>query len=283
MSGYLAGILATYFINLIIAYAVFLPASAGIINLGVAGFVAIGAYTSAWLSNELGIPVFASMGLAMLASALTALIIALPILRTRGIYTVLATIAFGEVVVGILINIDAIGGAAGYPVMEFLDLNVIAACAVATVLFTVYLMSTRLGLMIRSIHDDEAVAVLFAVNARTIKVIAFTIGAAMAGLGGALFAHHYSYVDVSYFATILSIYTLLYVLIGGTQTPYGPIIGAAVFSLLPELFRGADQWRYVFFAVVIIAIMALRPEGILTRSALRSLMFRKSSLQEKSA
>jgi len=281
MSGYLAGILATYFINLIIAYAVFLPASAGIINLGVAGFVAIGAYTSAWLSNELGLPVIASIGFSMLVSALIALVVALPILRTRGIYTVLATIAFGEVVIGILINIEAIGGAAGYPVIEFLDLNVVAACALATVLFVVYLMSTRLGLMMRSIHDDEAVAVLFAVNARNVKVIAFTVGAALAGLGGALFAHHYSYVDVSYFATILSIYTLLYVLIGGTQTPYGPIIGAAVFSLLPELFRGADQWRYVFFAVVIIAIMALRPEGILTRSALRSLMFWKTSLRRE--
>lgn len=266
MSGYLSGVLAAYLLNLIIAYAVFLPGAGGIINLGVAGFVAIGAYASAWLSNEMAWPLAVCVLFSMGVSALIGMAISFPILRTRGVYMVLATIAFGEVVVGLLINIEAVGGAAGYPVYEFIDLPVIALCAGAVVLFTVWLMSSRFGLVLRAVHDDEPVSALFGVPVRGIRVAAFTIGAAIAGLGGALYGHHYSYVDVNYFMTALSIYTLLYVLLGGVQTPWGPIVGAAVYSLLPEIFRGAADWRYVIFAVVIIAIMAVRPEGILTRA-----------------
>ncbi|MBT0957223.1 branched-chain amino acid ABC transporter permease [Alphaproteobacteria bacterium KMM 3653] len=268
MSGYLSGVLVAYLLNLIIAYAVFLPGAGGILNLGVAGFVAIGAYASAWLSNEMEWPLAVTILLSMGVSALIGLAISFPILRTRGVYMVLATIAFGEVVVGLLINVEAIGGAAGYPVFEFIDLPVIALCTLAVVLFVVWLMSTRFGLALRAIHDDEPVAALFGVSVRGVRVAAFTIGAAIAGLGGALYGHHYAYVDVIYFTTLVSIYTLLYVLIGGVQTPWGPIVGAAVFSLLPELFRGATEWRYVFFAAVIILIMAVRPEGIITRALL---------------
>jgi branched-chain amino acid transport system permease protein len=256
MSGYLGGIIAGYLVNVVIAYAVFMPATAGIINLGAAGFVAIGAYISAYLSNEYGLSMAVTMPAAMLAGFVIGFVIALPILRTRGVYMVLATIAFGEIVTGILINVDAIGGAAGYPVNAYIGLPGIAIVTMLAVAFVFLLMTTRFGLTVRAIHDDEPVAALFGVHAR------------LAGLGGALYAHHYSYIDIGYFSTSLSIYTIIYVLIGGTQTALGPLLGAAVFSLLPEVFRGADQWRYVFFALLIIVLMAVRPEGLVTRSLL---------------
>ena len=241
MSGYLSGLLAAYFLNLIIAYAVFMPGVAGIINLGAAGFVAIGAYTSAYLNAEYGMPLTFSILSAMCVTFVISLVIAAPILRTRGVYMVLATIAFGEVVIGVLINIEAIGGAAGYPVSGFVGLSTIILCAIGVIAFTVYLMSTRFGLTMRAIHDDEPVASLFGIEVRTAKVFAFSIGSAIAGLGGALFAHHYSYVDVAYFTTSLSIYTLLYVLIGGTQTAFGPIIGAASVFAHSRDFPGRRQ------------------------------------------
>jgi branched-chain amino acid transport system permease protein len=268
MSGYLGGIIAGYLVNVVIAYAVFMPATAGIINLGAAGFVAIGAYISAYLSNEYGLSMAVTMPAAMLAGFVIGFVIALPILRTRGVYMVLATIAFGEIVTGILINVDAIGGAAGYPVNAYIGLPGIAIVTMLAVAFVFLLMTTRFGLTVRAIHDDEPVAALFGVHARLAKAIAFAIGGALAGLGGALYAHHYSYIDIGYFSTSLSIYTIIYVLIGGTQTALGPLLGAAVFSLLPEVFRGADQWRYVFFALLIIVLMAVRPEGLVTRSLL---------------
>lgn len=272
MSGYLSSIFAVYFIDLIIAYAVFLPASAGMINLGIAGFVAVGAYLSAYLDTATALPMIVTVPAATVATGALGAVVAVPLLRTRGVYMVLATFAFAEIVSGAIVNLDVVGGAAGYPVSGYVGLPIITACAIGIILATVYLASTRYGLSIRALHDDEPVAALFGVHAKAAKIVAFALGAAIAGLGGALYAHHFSYIDIAYFNDAMSIYVLLYVLIGGTQTPYGPIVGAAVYSLLPELLRGSDQWRYVIFAAVIILVMAVRPEGILTRGLLDRLL-----------
>jgi branched-chain amino acid transport system permease protein len=273
MSGYASGVLAIYLINLVIAYAVFLPATAGVINLGSAGFMAIGAYCSAYLNAALGLPVGIAIPCAALFAGLVGFLIAFPILRTRGIYLVLATYAFGEIVSGVLVNLDVVGGAAGYPVNANIGLNTITTCTIAVMVLMIYLANTRFGLSARAIHDDESVASLFGVHVRLAKVTAFTVGAAVGGLAGALYAHYYNYIDVGYFGAALSIYVLLYVLIGGTQTPFGPLVGAAVFSLVPEALRQSDRWRYVIFAAVIIILMAVRPEGIMTHTLIGRLAF----------
>lgn len=268
MSGYLTGILAIFMINLIMAYAVFLPVSAGIINLGAAGFMAIGAYLEAWLNANTSLPMGVTIPIAVLATGLVGYLIAFPILRTRGVYMVLATFAFAEVVSGIIINVEAVGGAAGYPVADSIGLPTMFIAVGVVMLSVIYVLNTRFGLAVRAVHDDEPVAALFGVNVRNAKVIVFALGAAFGGLGGALYGHYYNYIDIAYFSSAQSIYVLLYVLIGGTQTAFGPIVGAAVYSLLPELLRQSAQWRYVIFALVIIAVMAVRPEGIVTNSLL---------------
>jgi branched-chain amino acid transport system permease protein len=199
-------------------------------------------------------------------------LISFPILRTRGVYLVLATFAFGEIVAGIIINIDAVGGAAGYPVPTFVDLPALALAALGVTLAVFFLMSTRLGLIVRSIHDDENVTALFGIDARRVKALTFSAGAAVAGLAGVLYAHHYNFIEVAQFDLTLSIDVLLFVLIGGTQTAWGPLAGAAVFTLLPEALRAGTQWRYVIFAVLIILVMAFRPEGIVTRAGLQRLL-----------
>ena len=273
MSGYASGVLAIYLINVVIAYAVFLPASAGVINLGSAGFMALGAYCSAYLNATFALPVALTMSIAALLSGVVGFLVAFPILRTRGIYLVLATYAFGEIVSGVLVNLDVVGGAAGYPVNTYIGLGAIAAATLAVIAVVVYLSHTRYGLTIRAVHDDEPAASLFGVNTRLAKVASFAIGAAIGGLAGALYGHHYNYIDVGYFDASLSIYVLLYVLIGGTQTPYGPLVGAAVFSLLPEALRHSDRWRYVIFAAVIIILMSFRPEGLITQALVRRIAF----------
>ena len=101
MSGYLSGTLAILCINLIFAYGIFVPAAAGQINLGGAGFQAIGAYAAGWLAGQIGAPIWLSIVAAALTTALVGFLISFPVLRTRGVYMVLATFAFGEVVVGL--------------------------------------------------------------------------------------------------------------------------------------------------------------------------------------
>ncbi len=189
MSGYLSGLLAMLAINIIVAYSVFVPGSAGLLNLGAAGFVLVGAYTAGALTALYDLPLAPAIVLGSAMAGLVAFLIAFPILRTRGIYMVLATFAFAEVVSGVLLNIPALGGAAGLSVMAYAGLPVVVPCAIATVAFVAWLMRTRFGLSVRAVHDDESVAHLFGVHLRMTQVIALTIGGAIGGLGGGLLVH----------------------------------------------------------------------------------------------
>ena len=265
MSGYVSGILVIFCINLIFAYGIFVPAAAGQINLGGAGFQAIGAYAAAWLSSVAMQPVWITIPAAMLIAGLVGFLISFPVLRMRGVYMVLATFAFGQAVAGFLLWTQFFGGAIGMVVPAHIELPVICACAAAVTLFAFYLMATRFGMIVRSINDDEAIAVLMGVNARAAQVASFTIGGALAGLSGALYAHNFSFVEAQYFNSFLSIYILLFVLIGGVQTAWGPLVGTLFFTVLPEVLRVGGSWRYVVFGAAIVLMMAVRPQGIVTR------------------
>lgn len=266
MSGYASGIVAILCINLIFAYAIFVTAAAGQLNLGGAGFQAIGAYAAAWLSSSAHMPASVTIPLAILASAMVGFVISFPVLRTRGVYMVLATFAFGQFVSGFLLRSPTFGGAIGMVVADYIGVGALIVCAVLTTLLVFFLMASRLGLAIRSIHDDELVSTIMGVNVRAVQVAMFTLGGALAGLSGALYAHHFSFVEAQYFNSLLSIYVLLFVLIGGTQTAWGPLVGSLFFTLLPEVMRVGGSWRYVVFGIVIVLMMVLRPQGIVTRA-----------------
>jgi branched-chain amino acid transport system permease protein len=272
MSGYGEGVLVLLAINVVYAYAAFLPMAAGQLNLGVAGFAAIGGYFSAAISNNTPVSAMVAIPLGGLGAGVVAFVIAVPVLRTRGIYLALATFAVGQIVQATILNLEVVGGAAGYPVAAFLRFPVVAAFAFGVFVFVALLFSTRFGIAITAVHDDERVAELMGVNVRAFQVAAFSLGSALAGIGGGLYAHHFSYIEAQYFSISLSITIVLYVLFGGTQTVLGPLVGAAVFTLLPELLRASAQWRYVIFAAILIVVMALRPQGLVTSSQLRRLL-----------
>jgi branched-chain amino acid transport system permease protein len=281
MSGYLSGLLAMLAINIIVAYSVFVPGSAGLLNLGAAGFVLVGAYTAGALTALYDLPLAPAIVLGSAMAGLVAFLIAFPILRTRGIYMVLATFAFAEVVGGVLLNIPALGGAAGLSVMAYAGLPVVVPCAIGTVAFVAWLMRTRFGLSVRAVHDDESVAHLFGVHLRMTQVLALTIGGAIGGLGGGLLVHQFNFIDVQSTGVLFSIYVLLYVLMGGTQTVWGPLFGAIFFTLVPEGLRKLSELdpslkfleggRYIVFGVAVVLIMMLRPQGVITRTLIEGL------------
>src|SRR5271154_4662510 len=122
MSGYVDGVLVLLAINVVFAYGAFLPVAAGQINLGVAGFAAIGGYVSAYLSAKTAIPVLITVPLGGIATGIVALAVAVPVLRTRGIYLALATFALGQLVRATILNLEVVGGAAGYPVSAYVGL-----------------------------------------------------------------------------------------------------------------------------------------------------------------
>jgi branched-chain amino acid transport system permease protein len=264
MSGYALGILVLLSFNVIAAYAVYLPLAAGQLNLGIAGFMVIGAYTASYLTNEHGWPVAAAIACGGGLAAAVALVVAVPILRTHGIYLALATFALGQVIAAIFLNLDVVGGASGYPVTAHVEAHVVIWTTIGVVVFMALLSTTRFALYLTAVKSDPLVSDLMGINIRFIKVAAFTLGAAVAGIGGGLYAHYFNYIEPQYFSVMLSIYTVLYVLLGGTQTVWGPLIGAVIFTVMPELLRASAQWRYALFAVFIILFMAIRPQGLLT-------------------
>ena len=156
MSGYVEGILVLLAINVVFAYGAFLPIAAGQLNLGIAGFAAIGGYVSAFLSNNAALSAPVAILVGGLAAAMVALAVAVPVLRTRGIYLALATFALGEIVRAAILNIELVGGAAGYPVVAFIRFPTIVWL----------LFATRFGIAITAVHDDERVADLMGLNVR---------------------------------------------------------------------------------------------------------------------
>ncbi|MAM78587.1 MAG: branched-chain amino acid ABC transporter permease [Alphaproteobacteria bacterium] len=267
MMGYLEGIIAILCINLIFAYGVFLTAASGQLNLGGGGFQALGAYIAGVCSNSLEVPIFVSVIAGIIGAGVVGFLLSFPVLRTKGVYMVLATFAFALVVSGIILNSDFLGGATGMSVPAYLPVNGLIFSAIGVVMLVFWIMASRIGLAMRSIHDDDLVSEIMGINVRGFQVFAFTLGGALAGFSGALYAHHYSFIEAQYFSALLSIFVLLYVLIGGTQTAWGPLIGASFFTLIPELLRVGDtEWRYVIFGVLIVFMMIFRPEGIVTRT-----------------
>jgi branched-chain amino acid transport system permease protein len=258
--------LAILCINLIFAYGIFVPAAAGQINLGGAGFQAIGAYAAGALSTMANWPMPLSIAAATVIAGVVGFLISFPVLRTRGVYLVLATFAFGELVSGYLLRSDYFGGAIGFVVPVHIDLSALVASAIAVTILVFYLMATRFGLAMRAVHDDEAAAIVLGINVRGVQVAAFSIGGAIAGFSGALYAHNFGFVEAQYFDALLSIYVLLFVLIGGTQTAWGPLVGTSFFTLLPEFMRIGGSWRYVAFGAAIVLMMVWRPQGIVTRA-----------------
>jgi branched-chain amino acid transport system permease protein len=271
MSGYLEGLLVLLAINIVFAYGAYLPLAAGQLNIGLAGFAAIGAYSSAYLSNQFAIHPLLAIPLGAILSGVIALAVAVPVLRTRGIYLALATFALGQIIRAAILNLEFIGGAAGYPVKAFIHWPVVVAFGLGVAIFVSLLFGTRFGIAVRAVQDDERVADLMGVGVRGFQIAAFTLGAMIAGIGGGLYAHHFSYIEAQYFNVGLSITIVLYALLGGAQTTLGPVIGATIFTLLPELLRESATMRYVAFAAAVIVLMALRPQGLLTRGELRRL------------
>ena len=279
-SGYIDSLLVILSINVIMAYAAALPLVAGQLNLGAAGFMAVGAYVAAYGSNELGLPIPVAILIGSLVSGVIALVIGVPVLRTSGIYLALATFALGQILVAVFLNLEIVGAAQGYPVFGFIEMPAIALTAIAIVLALFVLSQTRFWLYLTAIKNDPTVCDLFGVEVKNVQLAAFVLGGMLAAIAGGLQAHYLSYIEAQSFGALLSIYTVLFVILGGTQTVVGPLVGAAFFTFLPEVLRAGEEWRYLIFAAFIIGFMVLRPEGMITANMMRRL---KAPLRRKGA
>ncbi len=250
-------------INILMGMSLYVPMAAGLISLGQGGFMAIGAYASAVLTKQgwsLGIALPAGAALAAVAG----LIVGAPALRIRGIYLMILTLGFGEIVRVFFLNFEPTGGATGLGgIAPLTQLPwVVIACALA-VFVAWRLRASRLGRAMIAIHEDDIAAEAMGIRLVTVKLFAFALGAGLAGVAGAFYAHQALYIDANQFDFSRSALTFLYVVLGGPANPFGPMVGAVVVTLLPEFLRIVADWRMTFFGALLVLAAIWRPDGLL--------------------
>ncbi|MEJ8570648.1 branched-chain amino acid ABC transporter permease [Microbaculum marinum] len=277
MSTYFAGLLADIGILTLGALSVYIILSTGQLSLGNAGFMGIGAYSASWLTVEAGVPMTLAVVIAAAVSGVVGVIVGFPALRLKGIYLAMATLGFGEMVRSFFLNFGPTGGAAGYHGMQIISVGYIWAWTGGLVVLVMVLERSRLWLGLRAVHDDETAAELIGLDAVALKVGAFGFGAAMAGISGALFAHHHLYIEPSNFGFQHSIELVLAVILGGSTIAPGSIFGAGLLILLPEYLRFLADWRLAAFGTLLIVILIVRRQGILDRQLYRLIGFGRAS------
>lgn len=253
---------------------------AGLIQLGQAAFIGIGAYTSAVVAMRLGWGFWVTMPLAMAASALVALIIAVPMLRLRGHYLALATVGFNvtaEIIaknwIGVTGGYDGISGIPGINVFGHVidtDLGgyfLSLAFLVVVAAFAFALRHSRFGRAMIAVRDDEIAAGTSGVPVVRTKVLAFVIASALAGLSGSLYAHFAHYISPGDFELSRSITILVMLIAGGETSIAGAIIGALLLSFAPEWLRFVGDAYLAVFGVAVLLLLILMPEGIMGRVA----------------
>jgi branched-chain amino acid transport system permease protein len=249
---------------------------AGLLNLGYVAFYAIGAYTYAILSTTLGLAFWPGLLAGATVAALFAFIIGLPTLRLRGDYFAIVTLGLGEITRIILNNWDGLTGGpngisrigrpvlAGYSLHSTLDFYyVILVIVVITVFAMKRLMTSRIGRAWIAIREDEVAAEAMGINTFRLKLLAFVVGSALAGLTGVFFAAKMAFVSPESFTFSESVLILCMVVLGGMGSIPGIVLGALLLITLPEIFRDFQDYRMLAFGIALVAMMVFRPQGLL--------------------
>jgi ABC-type branched-subunit amino acid transport system permease subunit len=232
--------------------------------------MAIGAYASSWLTVTQQWPWPPAFAVAIVASAIVGALVGLPALRVRGIYLVLMTMAFGEIVRVFFLNFEPTGGAEGLRGMPFVTtLTLVLSVVVVLTVLAARTASSRMGRAFEAVKHQELAAEVIGVDVTRVKLLSFALGAAVAGLAGALWAHYILYIQPEEFGFHRSVVPFTFMVVGGPDTYWGALVGAAALTALPEWLRFLKDWRLVFYGLAMIAVMIVRPQGLVDRRLLQ--------------
>lgn len=245
---------------------------AGQFSLGHAGFMALGAYTSAVITSSLQLSPGSPAGYPMFAAALIAggliasifgLLVGIPSLRLKGDYLAITTLGLGEIIRVIIQSLDFLGAARGFTgIAKLADFFWVYA-VVAVVIFTIAnLVCSTYGKGFLAVRDDEIAAEAIGIDATRYKIVAFITGAFFAGIAGGLYAHFVTYINPSQFGFLRSFEIVVMVVVGGMGNIAGVILAATLLTILPEALRAVAQYRMVLYAFLLIVIMISRPQGL---------------------
>lgn len=311
LNGYFLQVFTFVCINIILALTVYMTVCTGILSLGNAGFMSLGAYTSAIVTTQYGVPMPVGIVLGGLFATLIALIIGLPTIRLRGLYLAIATMGFGEVVRVIALNLDITHGALGFSgipsmasvlsdyasdmgLLDALEIDsqtggqllmniVLLIIVVAVVTFWYRLEHSRIGRAWAAVKADEYAASLTGINVVEYKMMAFLFSAFFAGVAGALYAHATFFISPTDFSWNKVVDILVYTVFGGSNVLWGSVLGATVLTIVPESLRAMAEYRDIIYGLMLVALMAFRPDGILSYDAVKWISHKFSKKQKASA
>ncbi len=264
-------------LNIVVGYA-------GLLDLGYVAFFAVGAYTTAILTSPQSpgfapqISVLAALPFVVVAAAIAGVLVATPVIRMRGDYLAIVTLGFGEIA-RILLNSEWLspifGGAQGITNIPDLQIGPLTFSTPQDYFYPVFLFvliaayitlavqNSRWGRAWMAMREDESVAEAMGVNIVTAKLSAFVVGAVLASFGGALFAAQIGSVFPHTFDIVVSITVLVIIIVGGMGSVPGVALGALVLIVLPNLLREFSEYQFLFYGVLLIAMMLKRPEGLI--------------------
>jgi len=275
-SDYYVYLFALVFINVILASSLRPSLMCGQLNIGHSGFMSIGAYTSALLAKNLGMPFEITLLCGALLAAVIGLAIGYPALRLRGVYFAMVTVAFVEVI-RLIAQIwvpltNGMSGLSAIPKPNLLGMTLVTKTdQYYLVLFLMLVVlavlwkleSSRLGLIWKSIGMADNLAQSLGVDIAKHKLLAFTLGCFFAGVAGAFYAHFIRFLFPPEFGFLMATNILVYNFVGGRGHFAGPIVGAIFLSLLSEPFRGSP-YETIFFSIAMLATILFLPGGLIT-------------------
>lgn len=281
VNAYVQFILLTVLVNCLLSMSLNLVNGyTGQFSLGHAGFMAVGAYFSAYASTHWHfLPsalsffefFFFVLGAGLTAAA-AGFLVGLPSLRLKGDYLAIVTLGFGEIIRVALLNMDVVGGPRGYSgipaIGPFLNSFVFASAWLVICFFTIWrLLHSTYGRGFLSVREDEIAADAMGINTTIMKVRAFVLSSFFAGVAGALFAHFTNFISPSSFTFLKSVDAVIMVVLGGIGSMTGSIVAAIFVTALPELLRPLQDYtgvdlRMVIYSLSLILVMILRPQGL---------------------
>ncbi|HTD34686.1 MAG TPA: branched-chain amino acid ABC transporter permease [Candidatus Elarobacter sp.] len=250
-------------VNAILALSLSVSLQAGQLALAQAAFMGIAAYVSAILALNYHWPLLATIVVAVLVSTVVAALLAYPVRRLRGVFLAIATIGFGEIVRVIANNLSITGGAEGMSGIPNDATTPVIYGSLAVVAVALWLLSrTKFALAVALVREDEYAARGVGIDVGAIRTLSLALGGAIAGLGGALYAHASFFITPNDFGFARMEQILVWCVVGGVTSPVGAVIGSTALSILPEAIRFLADYREVTNGIILLAVILFAPGGL---------------------
>ncbi|MEB3101687.1 branched-chain amino acid ABC transporter permease [Ferviditalea candida] len=298
-------------INIMLGISIYITLATGQVSLGNAGFMSIGAYTSAILTTTFHVPLVVGIIAGTLVAFIAGILVGIPTLRLSGVFLAIVTLGFGEVIRVLFVNWESVTkgavGIAGIPPIgvmllqslksigfdpaamgmqnnQFGQLSVfliLLLINIALIWFFVRQNHSRIGRAFAAIKMDERAAEAMGINITYYKVLAFAQGAMISGFAGTLFAHVVTYISPADFSYHRAVEILIFAVFGGSNVIWGPVFGATFLTTMPEFLRFMSEYRYMIYGLILIAMMAFRPQGLIDAQLIHRLGRSKSKEESR--